>query len=52
VVQAAVRRISRWYPEVVATEVRDMPVLRGARTYLRAKVREDLLDTVASLVVH
>lgn len=52
VVQAAVRRISRWYPEVVATEVRDVPVLRGARTYLRTKVREDLLDTVASLVVH
>ncbi|MFD6054899.1 ROK family protein [Agromyces sp. NPDC060279] len=52
VVQAAIRRISRWYPEVVATEVRDVPVLRGGRTYLRAKVREDLLDTVASLVVH
>lgn len=51
-VEAGIRRISRWYPTVVATEVRQDPVLQGARTYLRGKVREDLLDTVASLAVH
>lgn len=51
-VEAAIRRISRWYPAVVATEVPDDPVLQGARTHLRQRVREELLDTVASLAVH
>jgi predicted NBD/HSP70 family sugar kinase len=44
-----IRRISRWYPEVVATAVDRDPVLRGARFLLAGKVREELLDTVASV---
>ena len=48
-VERSIRRISRWYPEVVATRVDDDPVLRGARIQLAARVREELLDTVASV---
>jgi len=48
-VERGIRRISRWYPEVVATRVDDDPVLRGARIQLAARVREELLDTVASV---
>ncbi|MDF2574814.1 MAG: hypothetical protein K0S05_1726 [Agromyces sp.] len=44
-----IRRISRWSPEVVATAVDRDPVLRGARLLLAGKVREELLDTVASV---
>lgn len=44
-----IRRISRWYPEVVATAVDGDPVLRGARFLLAGTVREELLDTVASV---
>ena len=35
--------------EVVATRVDRDPVLRGARIQLAARVREELLDTVASV---
>jgi predicted NBD/HSP70 family sugar kinase len=45
----SIRRISRWYPEVVATAVDRDPVLRGARFLLAGKVREELLDTLASV---
>lgn len=48
-VERGIRRISRWYPEVVATRVDQDPVLRGARIQLAARVREELLDTVASV---
>ena len=48
-VERGIRRISRWYPEVVATRVDRDPVLRGARIQLAARVREELLDTVASV---
>jgi len=48
-VGGAIRRISRWYPEVVATAVDGDPVLRGARFLLAGTVREELLDTVASV---
>ncbi len=44
-----IRRISRWSPEVVATGVDQDPVLRGARLLLAGRVREELLDTVASV---
>lgn len=44
-----IRRISRWAPEVVATGVDRDPVLRGARLLLAGKVRDELLDTVASV---
>ncbi|MDR6904549.1 putative NBD/HSP70 family sugar kinase [Agromyces sp. 3263] len=45
----AIRRISRWYPDVVATRVPGDAVLRGARIVLAGRVREELLDTVASV---
>jgi predicted NBD/HSP70 family sugar kinase len=45
----AIRRISRWYPEVLATRVPGDAVLRGARMVLAGRVREELLDTVASV---
>jgi predicted NBD/HSP70 family sugar kinase len=48
-VERGIRRISRWYPEVVATRVDRDPVLRGARIQLAARVRDELLDTVASV---
>ena len=48
-VDRGIRRLSRWYPEVVATGVDGDPVLRGARILLAGKVREELLDTVASV---
>ncbi len=44
-----IRRISRWSPDVVATGVDRDPVLRGARLLLAGKVRDELLDTVASV---
>lgn len=44
-----IRRLSRWYPEVVATRVDRDPVLVGARIMVAARVREELLDTVASV---
>ncbi|MRG61726.1 ROK family protein [Agromyces sp. CFH 90414] len=50
-VEAAVRRISRWYPTVLATGVIVDPVLAGAREFLRGRVREQLLDTVARVAV-
>lgn len=50
-VERDIRRLSRWYPEVVATRVDDDPVLAGAQVFLTAKVRDDLLGTVARLSV-
>ncbi|WP_350347160.1 ROK family transcriptional regulator [Agromyces sp. G08B096] len=50
-VESAIRRISRWYPAVLATGVTTDPVLAGAREFLRNRVRDDLLDTVARLAV-
>lgn len=50
-VERDIRRLSRWYPDVVATHVVGDAVLEGARAYLTAKVREDLLGTVARLAV-
>ena len=44
-----IRRLSRWYPEVVATRVDRDPVLVGARIMVAGRVREELLDTVASV---
>ncbi|KRE26119.1 ROK family transcriptional regulator [Agromyces sp. Soil535] len=44
-----IHRLSRWYPEVVATRVDGDPVLMGARIQLAGRVREELLDTVASV---
>ena len=44
-----IHRLSRWQPEVVATRVDRDPVLVGARIQLAARVREELLDTVASV---
>ena len=44
-----IRRLSRWYPEVVATSVDRNPVLIGARILLSGTVRDELLDTVASV---
>ncbi|MEF3404367.1 ROK family transcriptional regulator [Agromyces sp. CCNWLW203] len=48
-VERGIRSISRWYPEVVATSIDHDPVLHGARAFLTAKVRDDLLGTVARL---
>ncbi|WP_022893159.1 ROK family transcriptional regulator [Agromyces subbeticus] len=48
-VERGIRRLSRWYPEVVATRIDHDPVLHGARAFLTAKVREELLGTVARL---
>ncbi|MFB9310452.1 putative NBD/HSP70 family sugar kinase [Agromyces hippuratus] len=48
-VERGIRSISRWYPEVVATRIDHDPVLHGARAFLTAKVRDDLLGTVARL---
>lgn len=48
-VARAIRRLSRWSPEVVATGVGSDPVLHGAKLLLTGKVREELLDTVARL---
>ncbi|MET4159648.1 ROK family transcriptional regulator [Agromyces sp. PvR057] len=48
-VAAGIRRISRWYPEVRATTVEGDSVLRGARSLLGSRVREELLDSVAAL---
>jgi hypothetical protein len=42
-----IRTMSRWYPEVVATTVRDNAVLQGARELLVTEVRAELLDRVA-----
>ena len=50
-VERDIRRLSRWYPEVVATHIADDPVLAGAQVFLAAKVREDLLGTVARLAL-
>jgi hypothetical protein len=47
--ERSIRRLSRWYPEVVATRVDHDPVLAGAQVFLTAKVRDDLLGTVARL---
>jgi hypothetical protein len=46
-----IHRLSRWQPEVVATRVDRDPVLVGARIQLAARVREELLDTVASVTL-
>ncbi|KQM84048.1 ROK family transcriptional regulator [Agromyces sp. Leaf222] len=48
-VAGGIRRISRWYPEVRATTVEGDAVLRGARSLLGSRVREELLDSVAAL---
>ncbi|MCP2371403.1 putative NBD/HSP70 family sugar kinase [Agromyces terreus] len=48
-VGAGIRRLSRWYPEVVATAVHGDAVLRGARSLLANRVREELLDSVAAV---
>ncbi|MFF2370159.1 ROK family protein [Agromyces sp. NPDC058110] len=48
-VAGGIRRISRWYPEVRATSVEGDAVLRGARSLLGSRVREELLDSVAAL---
>ncbi|WP_240665979.1 ROK family transcriptional regulator [Agromyces sp. LHK192] len=50
-VEATVARIGRWSPAVIATRVTHEPVLAGAREFLRARVREYLLDTVARVAV-
>lgn len=46
-VASHIRAESRWYPEVVATSVRDHAVLQGARELLVTEVRAELLDRVA-----
>ncbi|MFF2273274.1 ROK family protein [Agromyces sp. NPDC058136] len=50
-VEREIRRLSRWYPEVVATHVEGDAVLQGAHAFLTAKVREELLSKVARLAV-
>jgi len=50
-VERDIRRLSRWYPEVVATHVDGDAVLQGATAFVTAKVREDLLGTVARLAL-
>ena len=47
-VERDIRRLSRWYPDVVATHVEGDAVLAGARAFLAAKVRDELLGTVAN----
>lgn len=51
VVERDIRRLSRWYPEVVATHVEGDAVLQGTTAFVTAKVREDLLGTVARLAL-
>ena len=50
-VERDIRRLSRWYPDVVATHVEGDAVLAGARAFLAAKVRDELLGTVAQLTM-
>ncbi|MCD2443956.1 ROK family transcriptional regulator [Agromyces sp. SYSU K20354] len=50
-VERDIRRLSRWYPDVVATHVEGDAVLVGARAFLTAKVRDELLGTVAKLTM-
>jgi len=50
-VERDIRRLSRWYPDVVATHVEGDAVLAGARAFLAAKVRDELLGTVAKLTM-
>ena len=50
-VERDIRRLSRWYPDVVATHVAGDAVLAGARAFLAAKVRDELLGTVAKLTM-
>ncbi|MFF2390727.1 ROK family protein [Agromyces sp. NPDC058104] len=50
-VERDIRRLSRWYPEVVATHIVGDAVLQGAHAFLTAKVREELLGRVARLAV-
>ena len=50
-VERDIRRLSRWYPDVVATHVEGDAVLAGARAFLAAKVRDELLSTVAQLTL-
>ncbi|GAA1748724.1 ROK family transcriptional regulator [Agromyces humatus] len=50
-VERDIRRLSRWYPDVVATHVEGDAVLAGARAFLTAKVRDELLGTVAQLTM-
>ena len=50
-VERDIRRLSRWYPDVVATHVEGDAVLAGARAFLAAKVRDELLGTVAQLTL-
>lgn len=42
-----IRKLSRWYPEVVSTTLRENAVLQGARELLVTEVRAELLDHVA-----
>ena len=48
-VRTAIRRTTRWSPDVVATAVAEHPVLRGARDRLVSEVRASLLDDVNSI---
>lgn len=47
-VQAAIRRDSRWVPEIVTTRVTDHPVLAGARECLATAVRTAFLDEAST----
>ena len=44
-----VRRASRWTANIVATEVAEHPVLRGAREHLLAEVRNSLFSEVSRI---
>lgn len=46
-VQAAIRRDTRWSPDIVASSIKDYPVLSGAREHLLAQVRDTFLDDVS-----
>lgn len=48
-VSAHVRKTTRWTPTVVATDVTEHPVLRGAREYLIADVRNALFSEVSRI---
>lgn len=48
-VQARLRRTTRWSPDIVASAVAELPVLRGARDRLLSDLRTALLDDVTTL---
>jgi predicted NBD/HSP70 family sugar kinase len=48
-VQAKIRRSSKWSAEVVTSTVTDHPIIRGARELLTAKVREVLIEEVGDV---